>query len=254
MPYREVADLEDLDGDEAAELWSTVTDAVRAVKAAYQPGGVNVGINLGRPAGVRVSQHLHVHVVPKWTRDGNFITAIANTRTLPETLRDTADRLRAAWPRYPDVRNERHRRPTRRAARRPRCQRVRRALPVSGQQPPTPSGVSLLRDLSRVRPRMAAAARSRSGTRQSRVGVGGNRADGSRSAVVHVRLAHARRREAGVGRRTRCRRLCRRTRLGATGVARVAQPPDVAGPGVLIGEPPRKRSLVLIDAIDGTVV
>jgi len=99
MPYREIADLEDLDEDETAELWPTVTDAVRAVKDAYQPGGVNVGINLGRPAGGSVSEHLHVHVVPRWIGDGNFMTAIANTRTLPEALGDTAARLRAAWPR-----------------------------------------------------------------------------------------------------------------------------------------------------------
>ena len=98
MPYREVADLEDLDTDESAELWAAVTDAVRAVKAAYQPGGVNVGINLGRPAGGSVSEHLHVHVVPRWVGDGNFMTAIANTRTLPEALTDTAAKLRAAWP------------------------------------------------------------------------------------------------------------------------------------------------------------
>jgi ATP adenylyltransferase len=99
MPYREIANLEDLDAAEAAELWSTVTDAVRAVKAAYTPGGVNVGVNLGRPAGGSVSEHLHVHVVPRWVGDGNFMTAIANTRTLPEALTDTAARLRSAWPR-----------------------------------------------------------------------------------------------------------------------------------------------------------
>lgn len=98
LPYREVADLESLDGDETAELWSTVTDAVRAVKAAYTPEGVNVGINLGRPAGGSISQHLHVHVVPRWTGDANFMTATANTRTLPEALPDTATKLRAAWP------------------------------------------------------------------------------------------------------------------------------------------------------------
>jgi ATP adenylyltransferase len=98
MPYREVANLEDLDVAEASELWAMVTDAVRAVKAAYQPGGVNVGVNLGRPAGGSVSEHLHVHVVPRWIGDGNFMTAIANTRTLPEALTDTAARLRAAWP------------------------------------------------------------------------------------------------------------------------------------------------------------
>jgi len=98
MPYREVADLEDLDNHESVELWATVTAAVRAVKTAYDPGGVNVGVNLGRPAGGSISEHLHVHVVPRWIGDGNFMTAIANTRTLPEALGDTAAKLRAAWP------------------------------------------------------------------------------------------------------------------------------------------------------------
>jgi diadenosine tetraphosphate (Ap4A) HIT family hydrolase len=98
LPYREVPALEDLTADEHAELWSTVTDAVRAVKAAYSPEGINVGLNLGRPAGGSVSQHLHVHVVPRWTGDSNFMTATANTRTIPEALSATASRLRAAWP------------------------------------------------------------------------------------------------------------------------------------------------------------
>jgi ATP adenylyltransferase len=98
LPYREVGDLEALDGVETTELWATVTDTVRAVKAAYRPEGVNVGLNLGKPAGGSVSEHLHVHVVPRWTGDSNFMTAVANTRTLPEALVDTAARLRAAWP------------------------------------------------------------------------------------------------------------------------------------------------------------
>ena len=98
LPYREVAALEDVDPGETQELWSTVTDAVRAVKAALEPGGVNVGLNLGRPAGGSVSEHLHVHVVPRWIGDANFMTTTANTRTLPEALPDTAARLRAAWP------------------------------------------------------------------------------------------------------------------------------------------------------------
>lgn len=98
LPYREVANLEDLDADETTELWATVTDTVRAVKAAYDPDGVNVGINLGRPAGGSISEHLHVHVLPRWTGDANFMTAIANTRTLPEPLAETAAKIRAAWP------------------------------------------------------------------------------------------------------------------------------------------------------------
>lgn len=98
LPYREIADLESLEPAEIIELWATVTDAVRAVKSAYDPEGVNVGVNLGRPAGGSVSEHLHVHVVPRWTGDANFMTSIANTRTLPEPLADTARKLRSAWP------------------------------------------------------------------------------------------------------------------------------------------------------------
>ena len=98
LPYREIAALEDLTPGEAAELWATVTDAVIAVKAAYRPGGVNVGINLGVPAGGSISEHLHVHVVPRWSGDGNFMTAVANARTLPEPLADSLHKLRSAWP------------------------------------------------------------------------------------------------------------------------------------------------------------
>lgn len=98
LPYAEVADLEDLSAAETADLWATVTVAVRAVKAAFNPSGVNVGINLGQPAGGSVSGHLHVHVVPRWVGDVNFMTVTANTRTLPEALPDTAAKLRAAWP------------------------------------------------------------------------------------------------------------------------------------------------------------
>lgn len=98
LPYREVAGLEDLTVDEAAELWGTVTRAVQAVKAAYSPGGINVGINMGRAAGGSISEHLHVHVVPRWNGDGNFMTAVAEARTLPEPLSVSASKLRAAWP------------------------------------------------------------------------------------------------------------------------------------------------------------
>ena len=99
LPYREVADLEALDAgrDGRAVARRSPTPCV-AVKQAYRPEGVNVGVNLGRPAGGSVSEHLHVHVVPRWTGDANFMTATANTRTLPEALPDTAAKLRAAWP------------------------------------------------------------------------------------------------------------------------------------------------------------
>jgi ATP adenylyltransferase len=98
LPQREVAHLEDLTTAENSDLWGTVTEATLAIKASHSPDALNVGINLGAAAGGSVSQHLHVHVVPRWNGDSNFMTSIANTRTLPESLSLTASKVRAAWP------------------------------------------------------------------------------------------------------------------------------------------------------------
>jgi ATP adenylyltransferase len=98
LPNRAVADLEALTADESTALWGMVTQAVTAIKAAYQPQGVNVGINLGHAAGAGVPDHLHVHCLPRWFGDTNFVTTIAETRVLPEPLTVTWERLRAAWP------------------------------------------------------------------------------------------------------------------------------------------------------------
>lgn len=98
LPMRHAAELEDLEGPEAAELWTATTDAVRAVKAAYRPHGLNVGANLGRAAGAGMPGHLHLHVVPRWDGDTNFMTAVAETRVLPESLAAAYERIRAAWP------------------------------------------------------------------------------------------------------------------------------------------------------------
>jgi ATP adenylyltransferase len=98
MPYREVGELEDLTADEQAELWAAVSDAVRAVKSAYRPDGLNIGVNLGTAGGAGVPDHLHVHVMPRWNADSNFMTAVAETRVLPEALPVTWRKLRDAWP------------------------------------------------------------------------------------------------------------------------------------------------------------
>ncbi len=98
MPVRHVGDLEALDGGESAALWSATTDAVRAVKAAYAPGGVNLGANLGKAAGAGVPGHLHLHCLPRWVGDTNFVTAVAEARVLPEPLAVSWEKLRAAWP------------------------------------------------------------------------------------------------------------------------------------------------------------
>lgn len=98
MPYREVAELGALTDEEHAELWRTVRDAVTAVTTAYRPDGVNVGANLGEAAGAGVPGHLHVHVLPRWHADSNFMTAVAETRVLPESLPATWAKVTAAWP------------------------------------------------------------------------------------------------------------------------------------------------------------
>ena len=98
MPYREVVSLEDLSDAEHGDLWRAVRSAVVAVLAAYRPDGVNVGANLGEAAGAGVPDHLHVHVLPRWSADSNFMTAVAETRVLPESLSVTWRKLREAWP------------------------------------------------------------------------------------------------------------------------------------------------------------
>jgi len=97
MPYREVGELADLTPGEHAELWVASTAAVGALQAAYQPDGVNLGMNLGRTAGAGVPGHLHVHVLPRWNGDTNFMTTVAGVRVMPETLGDSWAKVRAAW-------------------------------------------------------------------------------------------------------------------------------------------------------------
>ncbi len=98
MPTRAVAGLGDLTEAESAELWSGVRMGVSAVEAAYEPEGVNIGANLGAAAGAGVPGHLHVHVLPRWHGDTNFMTTVASARVMPEELGATWSRLRAAWP------------------------------------------------------------------------------------------------------------------------------------------------------------
>lgn len=97
LPYREVGELELLTDEEREEIWLLVKDAVRVLKAEYSPQGVNVGINMGASAGGSVSQHLHVHVLPRWGGDTNFMVTVANTKILPESLQVSAERLRARF-------------------------------------------------------------------------------------------------------------------------------------------------------------
>jgi ATP adenylyltransferase len=99
VPVRHVPNLASLTADEQAELMRLTRHAEIALTEAYKPQGINVGINLGRPAGAGVLDHLHVHLVPRWNGDTNFMTVVGDVRVLPEDLATTAARLRPIFER-----------------------------------------------------------------------------------------------------------------------------------------------------------
>jgi ATP adenylyltransferase len=98
MPRRHVSELAELEPHESAELWTMTTDATAALERAYSPDGMNLGANLGRAAGAGIPRHLHLHVLPRWIGDTNFMTTVASVRVMPEPLADSWDKLRASWP------------------------------------------------------------------------------------------------------------------------------------------------------------
>ncbi len=98
LPNRAVPDLEDLDDAEFAELWDLVRTGVVALKSTLRCDGVNVGINLGRPAGGSQADHLHVHCVPRWVGDANFMAVVGGSQVMPVALGEVWSRLREHWP------------------------------------------------------------------------------------------------------------------------------------------------------------
>ena len=99
VPNRHVATLAATTADEQAELMRLTRHAEIALTEAYTPQGINIGVNLGKPAGAGVLDHLHVHVVPRWNGDTNFMTVVGNVRVLPEDLGATAAKLRPLFER-----------------------------------------------------------------------------------------------------------------------------------------------------------
>ena len=99
VPARHLPTLASLTGEEQADVMRLTRHAEIALTEAYKPQGINIGINLGRPAGAGVLDHLHVHVVPRWNGDTNFMTVVADARVLPEDLATTAKKLRPIFER-----------------------------------------------------------------------------------------------------------------------------------------------------------
>ncbi len=98
VPYKQTAHLDDLDESELSDLMLMTRRCIRVLRAVMNPQGFNVGLNLGTAAGAGIEEHLHYHVVPRWQGDCNFMPVLANTGVVPEALRETAAKIRDAFP------------------------------------------------------------------------------------------------------------------------------------------------------------
>jgi ATP adenylyltransferase len=100
VPYRHVASLVEATAEELVEMMNLTRCAEQALREVYQPAGINLGMNIGKAAGAGVAGHLHMHILPRWEADANFMSIIAETRLLPEELFVTWEKLRRTglWP------------------------------------------------------------------------------------------------------------------------------------------------------------
>lgn len=97
VPVRHTGELDDLTPQEVADLWEAVRRSVRALRRALGAQAFNIGVNLGRAAGAGITDHLHVHVVPRWVGDTNFMPVLAEVKVIPQHLLDTYRQLREAF-------------------------------------------------------------------------------------------------------------------------------------------------------------
>lgn len=97
LPLRHLASLTELSSEESIALWEAAQAAVGALERAYRPDGANLGANLGRSAGAGIPGHLHLHVLPRWSGDTNFMTSVAGVRVLPEPLGVSWEKVHGAW-------------------------------------------------------------------------------------------------------------------------------------------------------------
>lgn len=94
VPYRHVSDLTELTGDESLEVMQLVQRSLSVLKQAFAPDGFNIGVNQGTAAGAGIADHIHVHIVPRWNGDTNFMPVFADVKVIPEALEMTYDKLK----------------------------------------------------------------------------------------------------------------------------------------------------------------
>lgn len=97
VPFDHLPSLEDLSTQSRAEIMEIATRAIQVLQNVYHPQGFNLGINLGEAAGAGISGHVHMHIVPRWGGDTNFMSTVGSTRVLPESLEETYRRVKAQW-------------------------------------------------------------------------------------------------------------------------------------------------------------
>ena len=97
VPYRHVANLEELTDEELHEHFQIVSRSIKLLRRVFDPGGFNVGINMGRVAGAGIDTHVHTHVVPRWQGDTNFMPVISEVRIVPEALAETYEKLKGKF-------------------------------------------------------------------------------------------------------------------------------------------------------------
>ncbi|GAH60181.1 unnamed protein product [marine sediment metagenome] len=96
-PYRHTGNLEELTGEERNEHFEMVSRAIRALREAFNPGGFNIGANIGKVAGTGIDDHFHSHIVPRWQGDTNYVPVLADVRVLPEALAETYQKLKGKF-------------------------------------------------------------------------------------------------------------------------------------------------------------
>jgi ATP adenylyltransferase len=98
VPFSHAPSLEQLDAPTLTEIMLLVNQSLGALRAAYQPQAFNLGVNIGAAAGAGIADHVHMHIVPRWSGDTNYMSTVAGTRVIPEDLRDTYRVVQESWP------------------------------------------------------------------------------------------------------------------------------------------------------------
>ena len=97
IPIKHLAEMEEMDKEILNELMFTVKESVGLLKKTFKPEGFNIGINMGKIAGAGIEEHFHIHIIPRWQGDTNFMPAIAQTKVISESLKETYNKLKETY-------------------------------------------------------------------------------------------------------------------------------------------------------------